>query len=253
MGLIQRLIKSFLGFLLILALSGFIMTNALYHATSQDFFMDQFKSLIGNQEDFNNNLASIHENINIIFSTTDESETSININEKDFTITREEAELSDEEFKDLVLDKLLSGMYDANLKELGFDTDMSMRDLNNQIYSYMRLSVILAIIVVIAAFVLLTGRLVFLGINLLIVGISYYPMKWSVAKSIDVSLSQLSGKEAEIMRPFITAIIDKILSLSSAWYLYFFIAGAVLVGLGILFKVMGWGLWFQSFFEKKKK
>jgi hypothetical protein len=253
MGLIQRLIKSVLGFLLILALSGFIMTNAFYHATSEDFFMEQFKSLTGNQEQFNNSLADVHENMRLFFSMTNESETTIKIDDKDLTITREEAELSHEEFKDVILDKLLEGMYDINLREFGYDTDMSMRDLNNMIYSYMRLSVILAILVVIAAFVLLTGRFMFLGINLLIVGISYYPMKWSVSKSIELSLSELTTKQAEIMEPFITAVIDKIISLSSVWYLYFFIAGVVLVGLGILFKVMGWGMWFQSFFEKKKK
>jgi hypothetical protein len=67
------------------------------------------------------------------------------------------------------------------------------------------------------------------------------------------TLSGLASQQAGAAKTFMASIMDKILTVSANWYFYFFIAGIVCVGLGLLFKFMGWGMWFQSLFEKKKK
>jgi hypothetical protein len=136
---------------------------------------------------------------------------------------------------------------------LGSYGEMSMSDINMKIYGWQRISLIVAILSTIALFALFTGRFVLIGINLLIVSVSYYPMKWSIEKTKDQFTSGLASQEAAMAGPFITNILDKIINVSGTWYFYFFIAGVVCIGLGLLFKFMGWGLWFQSFFEKKKK
>lgn len=253
MGFIQRLIKSLLGFLLILSLSSFIMLNSLYHATQEDFIMGQFKTMMSSQNEFNSSMFEMHSAMIGYFYTTNATQTSVVIQNKNLTFTREDSELSDKEFNSLVLDKILEGMYDTSLKEMGFNYDLSLRQVNEKLYSWQRLSIILSILIIVAAFALLTGRLVFLGVNMIIVGITYYPMKYSVDKTISLSLSKLQGPEAAVMQPFITNIMGKIMAVSATWYLYAFIAGAVCVAAGILLKVLGIGMWFQSWFEKKKK
>jgi hypothetical protein len=259
MFLVQKVIKSILGFLLILSLTGFILTNALYQSTSEEFIVSEIKSLLLSNTGFTNQLPVLQHSLREYFTLTNQTEKSVYIQDKLFTMTKEEAELPAEEFNSVLVDKVLGDFYTTKLKDTGMGeaealgpyADLSMSDINMQIYSWMRISIILAILIVIAAFVLITGRFVFLGINLLIVGISYYPLKWSINKSIEMSLQNISGEEAEIMRAFMTGIFDKILALTYRWYLYAFILGIICLGLGILIKTMGW--WQEPSFIKKKK
>lgn len=253
MGLIKGILKFILSNLFVLFLLLFVLTAALHNSLSPDYFKGQIKNFLKEQQGFSENTGKIYDYSREYFFILGNNKT-IELDDPgmpfELTITKEEAGLGKEEFENAVLEKFADEIYNSE-QETPFGS-LSMLDLSNKISSYNTIAMILSILLGLALFILFSGRFVLIGINFLVVAVFYFPTKFIFSMLQKQAASSVPGEVAVSFQNLLGGIFSNSLSIASGYFLYFFIAGLVFVLVGVLIKVLKIGLWFQSFFEKKK-
>jgi hypothetical protein len=105
-----------------------------------------------------------------------------------------------------------------------------------------------------AAIVLLfSGRFMLLGINVLVTSAFYYPTSFIFNRLVIPNVTKNVVQDALELKDFVMGFVNSIFSMSKTLFIYLAILGVVLIIIAILLKVLKVGLWFQGFFESKKK
>jgi len=258
MGLIKGVLKFILSNLFVLFLLLFVLTAALHNSLSPDYFKGQVKSFLKEQPGFSENIEKTYNYSRLYFfvmnQTKDVEPKGMDMPFK-FIITKQDANLSKEEFEDAILEKFADEMYtskqDTPIGKMSLGK-MSIASLGEKAGSYKRMSMILSILSGLALFVLFSGRFVLVGINFIVVAVFYFPTKFLFSTLQKQAASNVPGEVAASFQNLLGGIFSNSLSIASRYFFYFFIAGIAFVLVGFLIKILKIGLWFQSFFEKKE-
>lgn len=252
MGFIKGVLKFVLSNLFILFLVAFVLSTSFYSSLESGYLKGQMKTFLITQPGFSDSLDTLYDSSRLYFFTLNQTK---NITPEtgdmpfEFVITKQDANLTKDEFKDKILGTMADAMYNTPI-ETPFGK-LSLGDLALKLLGYRKLCLILSIVCGALLFVLFSGRFVLLGIDFLIASVFYYPMKFVFSTVLGRISQSLPSQVAGQTQVFIGSIISKTVEVSSTYFFYFFIAGIILVAIGILAKFLGIGLWLQSFFEKK--
>jgi len=253
MGLLKGVLKFVLSNLLILFLLLFVLTASFQSSLSPEYFKGQIKNFLKSQPEFSENIGKLYDESREHFFILGNNETikpSSGEMPFDFEITKQQANLTKQEFEDIILEKFADFIYNTEQDTpLG---KMSMANLGNKVSSYKTIAMILSIIFGLALFILFSGRWVLLGTNFLIVSVFYFPIKFTFSTLQKQVASKVPGEVAASFQNLLGGIFSSSLSVASRYFLFFFIGGVLFIAIGLLVKVLKLGLWFQSFFEKKK-
>jgi len=228
------------------------MIYSFHKGIEKDFVIPELKKAFLANEQIASSFSQVHYSAKQYFSVTNATQMSIPLQNNMVTITRQEANLSAEEFRDILAGQIIEGSYEKNLGDLGFGSNISIKQIDDKVLYYSKLCFILAIASMLVIIILLSGRFVLLGIDLIFVSLFFYPLKFIIDKSTE-SLTQTLPSQGIDMPGLVMAVFNQAFISAKSLFLYVFIAGIVWLLLGILLKFLGVGLWFQSFFEKKDK
>ncbi|MEM4270614.1 MAG: hypothetical protein QXO70_00805 [Candidatus Pacearchaeota archaeon] len=247
MGLIKWLIKYFLSTLFICSLISFVLINSLAKTTEENFFIFNLKNTTLQDPEFTHNVILFYNYSKSYFAFyPNESILNLKFGEKNITIEKEDV-VSEDRFKDVLLNKMFEGIYDGNLRDVGFETDISLKKINERLVSYSMLALIFSVIFGLGLF--LFSGFILVGIDFIIVSLFCYPLNFLFLKL----LNKIPVESPNFVKNFMSKLISNIYFVISNYLFYFLISGIVLLGVGILLKILKISLWFESWFEKKEK
>jgi len=247
MGLIRGLLKLTLSILFILSLVSFVILSSLSSPLQENTFKAEFKEAIRQNNQFVTEIDRAYQKANEYFFIFNKTEDFVVEGQPfNLTITKQDANLSNQEFSEVVLEKIADYSYNAEQETpFGF---LSIKGFVDKTNRYSKIFMTFSILLGLTLFVLFSGRFVLLGANFLIVSVFYYPTKFmflTIGRKIKNSLP-------EFFANFMNNLILNSYNVSSRFFLWLFITGIVLVVIGILIKFLKIGLWFQGLFESKK-
>jgi len=248
MGLIKGVLKLVLSILFVCSLVSFIVLSSLSDSFQEDIFKEKFKEAVKQNNQFASEIDRGYQKVNEHFFILNKTENFVIEGQAfNLTITKQDANLSNQDFSELVLEKIADSAYNAEQETpLGVLSIKSFADKTNY---YSKMFMILGVIFGLCLFVLFSGRFALLGINFLVVSVFYYPTKFmflTIGRKIGSNLP-------DIFANFMNNLMLNSYNISSRFFFWFLVTGIVLIMVGILIKFLKIGLWFQGFFESKKK
>lgn len=252
MGLLKGLLKYLLSIIFITSMFSGVMIYSFHKGIEKDFVIPELKKAFLANEQIASSFSQLHYSAKQYFSLTNATQTSIPMQNNMITITRQEANLSAEEFRNVLADKMLEGVYEKNLGNVGFNTNISVKQMDDKLLYYSKLCFILAIVSMLIMIILLSGRFVLLGVDLIFVSLLFYPIRFILDKVSGSLMQNIPGQGID-MQGFVMAVFNHAFASAKSLFFYVLIAGIVCIALGILLKFLNVGLWFQGFFEKKAK
>jgi hypothetical protein len=244
MGLIKGVLKVILSIVLILSLLTLVLSFSITKTLTKENFVSQAGTHFSENEEINRNLASFYNNGTVYFNVTNASSIQIPFySDNNLTLERDKLKLPYLEFKQSMISELAGKVYDKTPVPSVYNTALKVRNF----------AFIVFLIALAAIIMLFSGRFMLLGINCLVTSAFYYPTSFIFNRFIAPSVTKNVAQDALQLKDFVLSFVNSIFSTSQTLFIYLAVLGVVLIITAILLKVLKVGLWFQGFFESKKK
>jgi hypothetical protein len=244
MGLIKGVLKVILSIALILSLLTLVLSFSITKTLTKENFVSQAITHFSENEEINRNLASFYNNATTYFNKTNASSIQIPFySDSNLTLEKDMLKLPYPKFKQSMISELAEKVYDKTPVPSVYNTALKVRNF-----------ALIVFLMALAAIVLLfSGRFMLLGINVLVTSAFYYPTSFIFNRLVIPNVTKNVVQDALELKDFVMGFVNSIFSTSKTLFIYLAILGVVLIITAILLKVLNIGLWFQGFFESKKK
>lgn len=244
MGFLKGVLKVILSIALILSLLTLVLSFSITKTLTKESFVNQASAHFSENEEINRNLASFYNNATTYFNKTNASSIQIPFySDSNLTLEKDRLKLPYPEFKQSMISELAGKVYDKTPVPVIYSKALQVRNF-----------ALLVFLIALAAIVLLfSGRFMLLGINCLVTSAFYYPTSFIFNRLIIPSITTNVSQDALGLKDFVMGFVNSIFSTSRTLFISLAILGVVLIITAILLKVLKVGLWFQGFFESKKK